>query len=417
LLSGRKWAVVALLCGSHIITFVIRVSLGVVAPTLMSLYAISPAWMGLILSGYSWSYMACLLLAGFVVDRFGPRLVMGLGSVVWGLATVCFSLLSTSVPFLVMRGLFGLGHSMMIPAGAASISHWVGPNQRATAIGLTFAGGTVGLAIGTPTAAFLLHQFGWQWVFYCIGGASLIFTVLWFALYPRERFGPQAPLEQEQKTDTEEVARVSWAFLLSHRSTWGIALGQMGYLYAYFFFVTWLPGYLILERKMTILETGFVASLPFLMGMMGTIGGGWLGDSLIQRGMSPTICRKAIIGTGLTLAMLMVVGAAFTTESWSAVTLLTLCMGCLRMTTASSNSIPIDLAPPNAVASLASIQSLGGNTGGLLAPIMTGYIVQTTGSFVGALVFAGGMALFGAISYVFVTGPLEPFQLRVASRS
>ena len=208
--------------------------------------------------------------------------------------------------------------------------------------------------------------------------------------------------------------RVPMPALLRHRSTWGIAFGQMGYLYAYFFFITWLPGYLIMERKMSLLRTGLVGSLPFWMGMVGTIGGGMLGDHLMRRGLSRTASRKGIIGTGLTLAMVMVVTAAFTEQTWLAVVLLTLCMGCMRTTTGSANCLPVDLAPPGAVGSLTSIQNFAGNVGGLLAPIVTGYIVQATGSFVGALVTAGGMVMFGAMSYVFVVGRVEPLQIESA---
>jgi len=409
-LAYKKWMVVALLWGSHFITFVIRISLGIVAPTLISLYGISPTTMGLILSGYSWFYMASLLPIGFLVDRFGPFLVMGYGSLVWGLATIAFPLVTVSVFFFLMRGMFGAGHSMMIPGGAAALSHWVGRDQRALAVGLTFAGGTMGLAFGSPTAALLLDRFGWQWVFYIIGTASLFFSLAWFLLYPLERQGPGTTPDQEEKPATEKD-RVNWGTLLRHRSTWGIALGQVGYLYGYFFFVTWLPGYLVMERGMTVLRTGLVASLPFLVGMLGTIGGGVLGDFLIRKGVNPTVARKAIIGSGLTGSTIMIVSAAFAQETWLAVLLLTLCMGSLRLTTASSNSIPIDLAPPQATASLASIQSLGGNTGGLIAPILTGYIVDVTGSFQLALIVAGGMALMSACAYVFLVGRIEPWEL------
>ena len=136
-----------------------------------------------------------------------------------------------------------------------------------------------------------------------------------------------------------------------------------------------------------------------------------LGDFLIRKGVNPTVARKAIIGSGLTGSTIMIVSAAFAQETWLAVLLLTLCMGSLRLTTASSNSIPIDLAPPQATASLASIQSLGGNTGGLIAPILTGYIVDVTGSFQLALIVAGGMALMSACAYVFLVGRIEPWEL------
>lgn len=106
------------------------------------------------------------------------------------------------------------------------------------------------------------------------------------------------------------------------------------------------------------------------------------------------------------VATVMVITAAYVTQTWLAVALLTLCMGSLRATTGSANSIPIDLAPPTSVASLVSIQNFGGNVGGLMAPIVTGYILAATGSFTGALVTAGAIMMFGAFSYVFIVGRL-----------
>jgi sugar phosphate permease len=181
----------------------------------------------------------------------------------------------------------------------------------------------------------------------------------------------------------------------------------MGYLYAYFFFVSWLPGYLVLERKMTVLQSGIASALPFWAGILGTLGGGWLGDNLIQRGVTTAVSRKSIIGAGLIASTVLVVAAAYVAQSWLAVTLLTLCVASLRVTTGSVNSLPIDLAPPAAVASLTSIQNVFGSIGGLLAPIVTGRIVTVTGSFVISLLVAGGMALFGAISYLFIMGKLQ----------
>ncbi len=370
----------------------------------MTLYNISPEAMGVILSGFSWSYMAGLPLIGFLVDRFGPLLVMGIGSIVWGLATLALPLATTAVGFFLMRALFGFGHCMMIPAGAVSIRDWVGSHQRALAVGLIFSGGTIGLAVGSPLAAYLLQNLGWETPFYVGGAASLIFTVVWFTLYPKETPpGRSLSAEKGDQPESEKI-RVPWLSLLRHRTTWGMAFSQMGYLYGYFFFITWIPGYLVMERNMTILDTGMVASLPFLMGIAGTIGGGWVGDFLIRKGVSKNTARKGLIAGGLIGSTIFVISAAFATQTWLAVTLLTLCMGSLRMTTASSNSLSIDLAPKNALASLASIQSIGGNTGGLLAPILTGYIVGTTGSFVIALIVAGGMAAFSACSILFLVG-------------
>lgn len=406
----NRISTVSLLFGAQLCSYMIRYTLSIVAPTLMTLYHLSPQTMGYILSGWNWSYTAGLLFVGPAVDRFGAWIVMGSGSVVWGVSTVALPVATTATSLFLLRMIFGFGHSMLIPAGASAISRRFNVKERTRAVAIAFTGNQVGLAAGATVAAFLLAHLGWQAVFYGVGGVSLLFTLAWFAFYPDQRIGRLA-------APSGGIRRISWLSLLRYRSTWGIAFGQMGYLYAYFFFVSWLPGYLVLERKMTLLESGIAAALPFWVGMLGTLGGGWLGDHLIQRGVTTTVSRKSIIGAGLMTATVLVVVAAYTAQSWLAVALLTLCVASLRLTTGSVNSLPIDLAPPAAVASLTSIQNVFGSIGGLLAPIVTGRIVTLTGSFVTSLLVAGGMALFGAISYLFIMGDIRKDSITPAGSS
>jgi ACS family D-galactonate transporter-like MFS transporter len=406
-----KWKVVGFLGGVAFVTDIIRSSMGMVAPVLIQNYGISEQDMGWILSAWRWGYTPGLLLTAPIVDRLGVWMVMGLGSALWGGATLLLPLGSAVMWLFAMRFLFGLGHSMRIPGQAAAVSKWFGADQRATAIGLCFFGGQVGSAFAPPVVAILLGSFAWTTAYYVIGAGSLVFTLVWFSFYPSGEAAASPPVATEESTAPEESAsaapQVSWLALFRYRATWGIALGQMGYLYAYFFFISWFPSYLALERGMSLLRTGFTTSALFIMGMVAVVTGGWLGDALIRRGISRNVSRKGIIGSGLTLATILVVTAAFTSNNQVAVVLFVFCMGSLRMTTASANSIPIDLAPKGAVATLTSIQNFAGNFSGLLVTIVTGYLVQTSGSFVLPLVVAGGMAIMGAICFVFVVGPLE----------
>ena len=430
----NKIVTVSLLWGAMFFSYMIRYALGMVAPTLIQLYHISPKVMGYILSGWNWSYTGALPLMGPLVDRFGPWIVMSVGGVMWGISTIALPVSAAAASLFAMRFLFGLGHSPMIPANASTIARIFNTKERARATAVTFSGNQVGLAAGATVAAKLLQYFGWQGVFYWIGAASLLWTLAWLFFYPDKRIGRQGIGHRKQGTgNREEVTgaklhgtaveakrsavpatalegappRVAWISLFRHRSTWGIALGQFGYLYLNYFLVSWLPGYLVLERKMTLLRGGLYAALPFWAGMLGTLGGGWLGDYLIAHKVSTTVSRKSIIGIGMTVSAAMVIGAAFAPKIWMVVTLLCLCSTFLRMATGSANSLPIDLAPRSVVASLTSIQNFFGNAGGLLAPIVTGYIVDATKSFVLSLVVAGGMAVFGAVAYVFVMGNLE----------
>ena len=399
--SSAKALTISLLWLTMALVFMIRYAMAAVAPVLIRDYGVSPAEMGYVLSAWSWAYVAFYLAGGPLVDRYGPWAVMGIGSGVWGLATLVLPL-SDGVPWLFsMRVLFGLTTIMTVPACTVAIARWFTPQERARAVAVVFSGNQVGLAVGATLAAFLLAKISWQAVFDCLGIASLLLSVAWALFYPDKRVGAARHREIPGNSSPG-----SWSQLLRRRSTWGIAVGQMGYLYGFYFFFTWLPGYLILERKMTILQSGIIGSLPFLAGILGTLGGGWFGDFLIQRGLSPTFSRKAIIGVGLTAATIFMVSAAFASQTWLAVTMLILCMGCLRLTTGSVNALPIDLAPPPLVGSLASIQNFLGNFAGLLAPIVTGSILASTGSFVGALVAAGAMTMLGAFSYLFILGPL-----------
>jgi ACS family D-galactonate transporter-like MFS transporter len=397
---SEKFLTVGFYWAGWLFSYAIRYALGIVAPILMKLYHISPQTMGYVLSGWNWSYTGGMLVMGPLVDRFGAWIVTGAGSVLWGLATVALPLASLPASLFSIRLLFGLGHSMLIAATAASVSREFGSKERARAIAFAYSGNQVGLAAGAIFAAFILVRSGWQAVFYWMGGCSLLLSAAWFFFYPDRRIGTRT------SPPNSSFHGSSWVDFFRHRSTWGIALGQLGYLYALGVFVSWLPGYLVLERKMTLLQSGVVSALPFWVGLLATLGGGWLGDYLVKRGVTTRRSRKGIIGTGLTAATLFVTSAAFVKQDWLAVTLLTLCVGSIRLTTGSVNSLPIDLTARAAVGTLSSIQNFFGNIGAVLAPIVTGYLVNATGSFTIALVVAGGLALFGAAAYVFVLGDI-----------
>ena len=208
----KKWRVVSLFWGVQVITDVIRVSLAVVAPTLMTVYGISPGTMGIILSRWRWTYVGFLPLAGPIVDRLGAWMVLGVGSGIWGLATLALPLAGGSVVALfLIRALYGFGYCVRFPSQAWSIVRWFEPNERAMAVGFCFSGGQFGLALGTMISALMLVQLGWQSVFYIIGFVSLSFTVRWFLVYPEKKRGCQMAMT-EIESGKDEV-RVPWSSL------------------------------------------------------------------------------------------------------------------------------------------------------------------------------------------------------------
>jgi ACS family D-galactonate transporter-like MFS transporter len=395
-----RWNILALLAASQAIAYIDRVNFAVVGPQLIRVYGYTPAEVGLLQSIFNWAFTASLLLAGPFADWVRPRVSYPAGVGTWSLATALCSVTQAFAPLASFLMLLGIGESAMIPSGARVIRETFDKVHRAAAVGTFFAGNKIGLTLGIPLASLILVNWGWPFVFLVTGALGLVWIVWWLAVYrpPKDAPSPTEPRE----------GNIGWADLLRYRTTWGVMLGQAGYLYIYYVFATWLPGYLVLQRGLSLLTTGFIGMLPFLLGTMFTIFGGWAGDRLIAAGRRPTVVRKGFAVSGLLAATLCTVAGAFAEETALAVTFLTLSVVSFSFATAAVNSMPIDVAPPRIVSSLVSLQNFGGNVGGSFAPVVTGLLVSAAGDFTLPLLVAAGVALvFGCGSYGLIVGNLD----------
>jgi cyanate permease len=275
--------------------------------------------------------------------------------------------------------------------------------DRGVVVGTFFAGNKIGLTLGIPLASIVLLKWGWQWVFVTTGSLGFVWVLWWLVVY-------QAPSRGEAlNTPLQEAERsIRWATLLRYRTTWGLMLGQAGYLYIYYVFATWLPGYLVLQRKLSVLTTGFVGMLPFLVGTGCTVLGGWAADRLIAARWRVTLVRKGFAVGGLFFATVFTIAGAYAPATTLAVAFLTLAVASFSFSTASVNSMPLDAAPSHIVSSLVSLQNFGGNLGASFAPLLTGMLVSSSGNFTVPLLVAAGAALvFGCGSYGLIVGDLD----------
>jgi MFS transporter, ACS family, D-galactonate transporter len=398
--SAYRWNILLLLSASQAIAYIDRVNFAVVGPHLIQVYHYTPAQVGLLQSIFNWAFTASLLLAGPFTDWVKPRVSYPLGVGTWSLATALCSLTQSFAPLAAFLGLLGIGESVMIPSGARVIRETFEKKNRAAAVGTFFAGNKIGLSLGIPFASLMLVHWGWAWVFYVTGALGLVWIVWWLAVY-------RAPKAEAPAPDAPQSA-IRWATLLQYRTTWGVMLGQAGYLYIYYVFATWLPGYLVLQRGMSVLTTGVIGMLPFLLGTLFTVFGGWAGDRFIARGFRATLVRKGFAVGGLLAATIFTVCGAYAEDTTLAVSLLTLSVVSFSFATAAVNSMPIDVAPPHIVSSLVSLQNFGGNVGGSFAPVVTGLLISTSNDFTLPLLVAAGVALvFGCGSYGFIVGNLD----------
>ena len=407
--ASYRWKILFLLTSAQALAYTDRVNLSVAGPVLIRLHHYSPALLGVLFSIFNWTFTLAILVAGPLSDLVRARVAYSLGVGIWSTATILCGLTTSFAPLAIARALVGVGEGPTIPAGGLVIRETFEEHHRASAVGTFFAGNKLRLALGIPFASIILARWGWPWVFYVTGALGIVWVVAWLTVYrPPSR---EAPPTQRLHNP---AAAIRWSTLLRYRTTWGIMVGQAGYLYIYYVFATWLPGYLVLQRHMSILNSGFVGMLPFVVGIGCTVAGGWLGDMMVSRGVGKTFARKAFAVGGLFAATIFTILGALSPASMTilAIVFLTLSIASFSFATAAVNSMTIDIAPPHVVSSLVSLQNFGGNVGGSFAPVVTGVLLANTGSFLVPLLVTAGVALiFGCGAFGLIVGDLE-HQLR-----
>ncbi|HTJ24738.1 MAG TPA: MFS transporter [Candidatus Limnocylindria bacterium] len=400
-IGAAGWNLLLVLTASQMLAYIDRVNLSVAGPVLIHAHHYTPKTLGALFSIFNWAFTIALLPSGPFVDWVRARVAYPVGVALWSVATMLCGVTFAFTPLAAFRALVGIGEAPMIPAGQRVIAETLPLERRAFAIGTFFAGNKIGLAIGLPFAAILLHTLGLGAVFYITGALGFVW-IAWFLV--SYRGAPPTAIAPAARAEST----IRWGTLLRYRQTWGIMLGQAGYLYIYFVFATWLPGYLVLQRHMSDLNSGFVGMLPFVFGVIATIFGGWAGDRLVSAGVRVTLARKIFAVGGLFLATVFTLLGAYASGTVAAVTFLTLSIVSFSLSTGSIQSMAVDIAPPHIVSSLVSLQNFGGNVGGSFAPLVTGFLISDAGSFQVPLLVTAAVALvFGCGSYGILVGDLD----------
>jgi sugar phosphate permease len=406
-LNRVRAVVLAMLCLTGVINYLDRSTLAIANPLIREELGLSPTMMGVLLSAFSWSYALAQLPVGVMIDRAGPRLLLGAGMAVWSVAQACGGFVSNLWQFALARAALGVGEAPQFPAGARVISDWYPPRDRGLPIGVFNASSSIGPALAPPLLTALMMALGWRWMFIVMDVVGLFVAVAWYAYY---RSPADSGLSVEELLGVRDdsslpVAKApaslgQWARLFRHRTTWGMAIGFAGAVYPMWIYLTWLPGYLEMERHLTIGRTGVVASVPFIFGIFGSLAGGFWSDRLAASGYTPIASRKLPIIVGLIGMAAFTVPAALASGATVAVICISLAVFCGTVTSANAWALATSAAPPAYVASLGSIQNFGGYIGASIAPVVTGLIVDRTGSFVPALIAGSAAAAGSAIVYL-----------------
>ncbi len=385
-----------------------RSTLSIANPLIRQELGLSIADMGLLLSAFLWAYAFAQLPGGALVDRVGPHRLLAAGLGLWSIAQAMAGFVTSFWQFSIARIFLGLGEAPMFSSAVRVVRDWYNVRDRGLPTGTWNCTSSLGPAIAPPILTALMIGFGWRWMFAIMGAAGVVVAAVWFLLYRDAKETDFTATESHYLTDGEEarhdtpVTLSEWLRLFRFRTTWGLVLGFFGVVYMGWLYLAWLPGYLEMQRHMSIPKTGMVAAIPFAFGVVGSIGGGWIADRLMQRGFSPVNSRKIPVITGLMGMVIFTIVAAETASDVVAIGAISAALMFGASASGMSWALASVAAPANCTASLGAIQNFGGYLGGALAPTVTGFIVQATGDFTPALLASAAIGLVSAFMYLLV---------------
>jgi MFS transporter, ACS family, hexuronate transporter len=418
-----RWAVVGLLFLGGMINYLDRAALSVAAPFLTRELNLSPSQLGVVFSAFFFGYAAFCFVGGYASDRLGARNVFGIASIVWsvfcGLTAAVFSFTS----LLVVRVIFGMGEGPYGSAANKLVSNWFPRRQQATAVGWANAGTPLGGALAGPVVGFIALSWGWRVSFVIIAAIGLCWSAVWLLTVterPEQSQSVSAAEKAEIAADQEGPRTgppIPLGALLTRPAVLATAFAFFGYAYILYFFLSWFPTYLTNARHLSLQSMSFVSTIPWLLGFVGLAAGGAVSDAIFRLTGNAVRARKLVLVFGLLVAAVCVALAGSVATVQAAVALMAISAFFMYLTGNTYWAIILDTVEKGRIGGVGGFVHLIANTAGIVAPSVTGFMVEATGgSYAGAFGLAGGVAVLGALSVaVFVRSPASPREVRAAT--
>lgn len=402
--SPRLWWLTFLLFSGMFFSYAQRNSLSVALPFISKEFNLNNAQKGWLLSAFSWIYCFLQVPAGNLTDRVGVRRSYSFGFLFWSLVTAVTGLAKGLYGLLAIRALLGMGQSVAFPASARAVSNWFRDGERGTVTAIYLTGVRLGQAAIGSLGAYFLMRYSWRLFFVVVGLLPLIWIVGWMLTLRRW----EAPAAAVKNAAVENAAAQKKPFslvegmtLLKRKSVLGTTLGFFAYDYAWFVFTLWMPDYLMTVRGFSKAEWGFYQSFPYLAMSVVILISGLLSDWLVRRGGNEVRIRKLFIVAGMLICCL-IVPAGLVADKITSVWLLTAAVAGLGLATPNTWTLTQAVCEKEVVGTASGLQNFGGNLGGIIAPLLTGYIAYKTHSFAVALSIVGVVLVLGILSYWFL---------------
>ena len=415
MLKNLRWTIVFLLFLVYMINYLDRVALSITVPMIEKDLTLNPEQFGIIFGSFFFGYAVFNFIGGLAVDKFGATLVMGLAVGLWSLFCGLTAFATGFYSMLILRVLFGMAEGPICSSANKMINGWCPKKQAATAVGFLSAGSPLGGAVAGPIVGYLAIAFGWCPAFLIIFTIGIIWMIAWFFIAANspekhKRVSQQELLLIQQMKKEEEAVEViaedntakSLGYYLKQPIILVTAFAFFCYNYILFFFLSWFPSYLVQQHHLDIKSMSLTTMIPWIVGFVGLALGGYISDKIFKITGRLLLSRKIVLVVCLLLAALCVGLAGTVSSVASAVLLMSVSIFFLYVTGAIYWAIIQDVVHKSRVGGTSGFIHLIGSISGIVGPIVTGYIVQSTGKFDSAFILAGTVAALGAILVLFV---------------
>jgi ACS family glucarate transporter-like MFS transporter len=410
-----RWILIGWIFVLSAVGYLDRVNISIAGGAIMRDFHLSKVQFGVIQSFFVGAYALFQAPAGRLADRMGPRKILALAVIWWGI----FTSLITVVPvfafafaaIIAIRFGLGVGEAVMYPAANKVVAAWIPSVERGRANGFIFAGVGFGAGVTPPLITYIMSRYGWHASFWFSSFIGLAAGLIWYALgrdTPREHAWvgkPELSLIEAGLPAPEAVpkARLSWGEIFSNKDVVIVTLSYFTYGYAAFIFFAWFYIYLSDVRGVDLKRSGWLTTLPFIAMAVGSLLGGWLSDAITKaRGERQGRCLLAAVAIGLA-AVLIALGTRIA-DTNTAVLYLAAGAGALYLSQSSFWSVSADIGKKSA-GSVSGVMNMGAQTGSAITATLTPYIGGHFGWNASFLV-AAGLCACGAVAWLFVN-PIE----------
>jgi ACS family hexuronate transporter-like MFS transporter len=419
-----RWIICALLFIAIGINYIDRQMIGILKPTLTAELKWSETDYANIVFWFQCAYAIGFLTFGRIIDKVGVRIGYAMAFTIWTIASIGHGLVSTVTQFALARFTLGFGESGSFPASLKAVSEWFPQKERAQATGLFNAGTAMGPIITPLLIPAITLAWGWRAAFISIGIVTSLWLIAWLIMYRRPQEHPSvnsaelAYIQSDSGTPVSAGAapvKFSWIKLLGFRETWAYAAGKFLTDPIWWLYLFWLPDFLGKTYGLDLKSFGPPLIAVYILADVGSVLGGWGSSKQMKRGRSANASRKTTMLI-CALAVTPIVTAQFVSSLWLVVAIIGLAAAAHQAWSANLMTLPSDLFPKEAVASVIGIGGMAGAMGGMLMTTYNGYILEVFKSYQPIFIVAGSMYLIAIVVIHLLTPRLRPVALERMQR-